>query len=111
MYSAIDEQAYPDTMRRWYALESLWRIGARDEAQRLAESFVGCKACLSDSADSEGLAEAKPLVLSSAFVDSDPLAPGGIAIKFECRRDDGRGFLAEFRELLYVPEEQAAAAG
>ena len=98
-----EDQAVPDVQRRWVALESLWQIGAREEAKRLAESFVGCQACLRSE-----LGEGGPVTLTQAYVSQDHGAPGGIAISFDWKREAETGAGTGFRELLYVPEEVLA---
>ena len=95
-----EEQAVPDALRRWVALDSLWRIGAQEEAQRLADSFVGRNAQLRSE-----LGEGASVVLLHAFVTQDVLAPGGIAISFDWKRAGEYGAPTDYRELLYVPEE------
>jgi len=100
MHMINEEAAVPDALRRWAALDSLWQIGAQDEAQRLASSFVGCKANLRCE-----LGEAAPVTLTQAYVARDTAAPGGIAISFDWQRDGEAGTPTSFQELLYLPEE------
>jgi hypothetical protein len=100
MFSLDEESAVPDSLRRWAALDSLWKIGAREEAQRLASSFVGCKACLRSELDEDG-----PVTLTQAYVSPDHAAPGGIAISFDWKRDGQYGSPTAFSELLYMPDE------
>jgi hypothetical protein len=95
-----EERAVPDVLRRWVALESLWTIGAREEAQRLASSFVGCQAMLQRE-----FGEGAPVTLTAASVVPDTDAPGGIAISFDWQRGDEAEQGASFRELLYLPDE------
>ena len=102
MFSANEELAVPDALRRWAALDSLWRIGAQDEAQRLADSFVGCKANLR-AEDGEGA----PVTLTRARISHDQSAPGGIGISFDWQRDGAPGPQTGFHDLLYLPEEAA----
>jgi hypothetical protein len=100
----FDEVAVPDSLRRWVALDSLWKIGAREEAQRLADSFVGCQACLRRE-DGAGA----PVTLTQAYVSQDHGAPGGIGISFDWQRDGENGAPTGFRELLYIPAEAQTA--
>lgn len=100
MYMVDEETAVPDALRRWAALYSLWKIGAREEAQRLADSFVGCKASLCGE-----LGASEPVTLTHAYVSQDIGAPGGIGISFDWKRNGEFGTPTGFRDLLYVPEE------
>jgi hypothetical protein len=99
MFMLDDEVAIPDALRRWAALYSLWKIGAHEEAQRLASSFVGCQANLCRE-DGEGA----PVTLTDAYVTRDDSAPGGIAISFDWKRDGQYGTPTGFRDLVYLPE-------
>ena len=101
MYMLDEQSAIPDSLRRWAALYSLWKIGAHEEAQRLASSFVGCKASLAGE-----LGEGEPVILTHAYVTSDRNAPGGIAITFDWKRNGEYGTPTTFRDLLYVPAEE-----
>ena len=100
MSAFADERAVPDILRRWVALESLWKIGAREEAQRLADSFVGCRAVLNSE-----FGEGAPVTLTQAHISQDHTAPGGIAISYGWQRDGEAGVPVDFRELQYTPEE------
>ena len=90
MHMIDEETAVPDSLRRWAALYSLWNIGAREEAQRLADSFVGCKASLCAE-----LGEDEPVTLTHAYVSNDHSAPGGISITF-----DWMGWKAPMRSAI-----------
>jgi len=105
MDAYLEDQAIPDVLRRWVALDSLWRIGAGEEAKRLADSFVGKRALLRRE-----YGEGAPVTLTEAFVTRDVVAPGGIAISYDWKRDGEYGTPTSFRELQYLPEEEEFSA-